>query len=189
MRVRASHARSRRRDGRAATKSSSLVSRLPAPTSGSPPIRTSSSASSRRCSRMRASTRVPTRRSPSRATGRACSSPSATTVPGISPLELERIFQPGVRGAETAGSDGAGLGLALARRLARAASGEITAQAGPRRAVHRAPAGRLTQPVTRGSPSPLASAPGRCGRCPPRAGAARRPRSPRARRRRRSGGR
>jgi signal transduction histidine kinase len=51
--------------------------------------------------------------------------------PGISPLELERIFQPGVRGAETAGSDGAGLGLALARRLARAASGEITAQAGP----------------------------------------------------------
>ena len=51
--------------------------------------------------------------------------------PGISPLELERIFQPGVRGATTADSDGAGLGLALARRLARAASGEITAQAGP----------------------------------------------------------
>jgi signal transduction histidine kinase len=51
--------------------------------------------------------------------------------PGISPLELERIFQPGVRGATIADSDGAGLGLALARRLARAASGEITAQAGP----------------------------------------------------------
>jgi signal transduction histidine kinase len=51
--------------------------------------------------------------------------------PGISPLELERIFQPGVRGPATADSNGAGLGLALARRLARAASGEITAQAGP----------------------------------------------------------
>ena len=51
--------------------------------------------------------------------------------PGISPLELERIFQPGVRGAAAGHSEGAGLGLALARRLARAASGEITAQAGP----------------------------------------------------------
>jgi signal transduction histidine kinase len=51
--------------------------------------------------------------------------------PGISPLELESIFQPGVRGRTTEASAGAGLGLALARRLARAASGEITARAGP----------------------------------------------------------
>ena len=51
--------------------------------------------------------------------------------PGISPLELETIFQPGVRGRTREDSAGAGLGLPLARRLARAASGEITAQPGP----------------------------------------------------------
>jgi two-component system OmpR family sensor kinase len=62
--------------------------------------------------------------------------------PGISPLELERIFQPGVRGPAAGDSEGAGLGLALARRLARAASGEITAQAGPGgRFIVRLPAG------------------------------------------------
>lgn len=49
--------------------------------------------------------------------------------PGVNDEERERIFEPGVRGsaAEAAESPirGAGLGLSLARRLARAASGEV----------------------------------------------------------------
>jgi len=49
--------------------------------------------------------------------------------PGVSEDEKERIFEPGVRGtaAETKGSAsrGAGLGLPLARRLARMASGDV----------------------------------------------------------------
>ncbi|HMC06828.1 MAG TPA: HAMP domain-containing sensor histidine kinase [Solirubrobacterales bacterium] len=46
--------------------------------------------------------------------------------PGVSQAERDRIFEPGVRG--TAGGDGAagaGLGLALARRLARALEGDV----------------------------------------------------------------
>ena len=41
--------------------------------------------------------------------------------------ERERIFEPGVRGAAAAkdGNGGAGLGLALARRLARSVDGEV----------------------------------------------------------------
>jgi two-component system OmpR family sensor kinase len=49
---------------------------------------------------------------------------------GVGQAEKERIFEPGVRGAAAARApDGAGLGLALARRLARAVSGEIAADA------------------------------------------------------------
>ena len=43
------------------------------------------------------------------------------------PHELrERVFEPGFRAAPDDGHDGAGLGLALARRLARAADGDVT---------------------------------------------------------------
>jgi signal transduction histidine kinase len=52
--------------------------------------------------------------------------------PGVHPDEAERIFEPGRRG--TAGlrdGDGAGLGLALARRLARSVTGDLESEAGP----------------------------------------------------------
>jgi len=51
---------------------------------------------------------------------------------GVADDERERIFEPGVRGSAAAngGERGAGLGLALARRLARSASGEIEAETG-----------------------------------------------------------
>ena len=45
---------------------------------------------------------------------------------GVESAERERIFEPGVRGSSgLASGHGAGLGLALARRLARAASGDV----------------------------------------------------------------
>jgi two-component system OmpR family sensor kinase len=51
--------------------------------------------------------------------------------PGVAGDEVERIFEPGVRGSAAAGLTdgalGAGLGLALSRRLARAAGGELEA--------------------------------------------------------------
>jgi signal transduction histidine kinase len=48
--------------------------------------------------------------------------------PGVPPADRERIFDPGVRGeapGAAGGPQGAGLGLPLARRLARAAGGDV----------------------------------------------------------------
>jgi two-component system OmpR family sensor kinase len=50
--------------------------------------------------------------------------------PGVTEEDRERIFEPGVRGSAANGDldlEGAGLGLALARRLARAARGDLEA--------------------------------------------------------------
>jgi signal transduction histidine kinase len=50
---------------------------------------------------------------------------------GVDAADLERIFQPGVRIASPPADRSAGLGLALARRLAAAAGGSILARPGP----------------------------------------------------------
>jgi signal transduction histidine kinase len=51
--------------------------------------------------------------------------------PGIGPGDAASVFEPGFRGDRgRAGHDGAGLGLSLARRLARSAGGDVEADAG-----------------------------------------------------------
>jgi signal transduction histidine kinase len=54
--------------------------------------------------------------------------------PGIAPAEAETIFEPGRRGAagRSANEAGAGLGLALARRLARGVAGDVAVAASER---------------------------------------------------------
>jgi signal transduction histidine kinase len=49
--------------------------------------------------------------------------------PGLDPALGERAFDPGVRGDDE--SDGAGLGLPLARRLARSCGGDVLIGDGP----------------------------------------------------------
>jgi signal transduction histidine kinase len=51
--------------------------------------------------------------------------------PGLDPQLGERAFDPGVRGPEQQPHDGAGLGLALARRLARSCGGDVVIGEGP----------------------------------------------------------
>ena len=48
--------------------------------------------------------------------------------PGVAGDERDTIFEPGRRGRASVGHDGAGLGLALAQRLARSAGGTVTAE-------------------------------------------------------------
>jgi two-component system heavy metal sensor histidine kinase CusS len=50
--------------------------------------------------------------------------------PGVTAEEAQHLFEPGVRGTRANGHGGAGLGLSLARRLARAAGGEVSAEPG-----------------------------------------------------------
>lgn len=49
--------------------------------------------------------------------------------PGITTAERETVFEPGRRGSGADDPGGAGLGLSLSRRLARAAGGDVTAEA------------------------------------------------------------
>jgi signal transduction histidine kinase len=50
--------------------------------------------------------------------------------PGLDPALGEHAFEPGTRGADAVG-DGAGLGLPLARRLARSCGGDVVTGPGP----------------------------------------------------------
>ncbi len=59
---------------------------------------------------------------------RACAPPCATTGPASIPALGESVFEPGVRGDR---GGGAGLGLPLARRLARSCGGDVVTGDGP----------------------------------------------------------
>jgi signal transduction histidine kinase len=48
--------------------------------------------------------------------------------PGLLPDEVESVFEPGMRGSAANVAPGAGLGLTLARRLARVAGGDVVAE-------------------------------------------------------------
>lgn len=50
--------------------------------------------------------------------------------PGVDPDIAEKVFEPGIRGSGSS-DDGAGLGLALSRRLARACGGDVVLEPGP----------------------------------------------------------
>ena len=49
--------------------------------------------------------------------------------PGLAAGEEDAVFEPGWRGSAANDSNGAGLGLPLARRIARSTGGDITAEA------------------------------------------------------------
>jgi signal transduction histidine kinase len=51
--------------------------------------------------------------------------------PGVDPTLGDRAFDPGVQGGDATGRGGAGLGLPLARRLARSCGGDVTLGPGP----------------------------------------------------------
>jgi signal transduction histidine kinase len=57
--------------------------------------------------------------------------------PLLPPTLAEQVFEPGFRARPDDGHDGAGLGLALARRLARAADGELVLDTSAARATFR----------------------------------------------------
>ncbi|MDO8380673.1 ATP-binding protein, partial [Phenylobacterium sp.] len=59
--------------------------------------------------------------------------------PGLAEGELERVFQPFYRAeaARTLDGGGVGLGLAVARSIARAHGGDVTLRAGPEGLVAR----------------------------------------------------
>lgn len=63
--------------------------------------------------------------------------------PGVDAGEARSVFEPGVRGSAANGHPGAGLGLSLARRLARTAGGDVEAEPSARggRFVARLPVG------------------------------------------------
>lgn len=52
--------------------------------------------------------------------------------PGVPEAFVDELFQPGRRADSDDGHDGAGLGLSLARRLARAVGGEVSYDPGHR---------------------------------------------------------